>query len=427
MNGEYEKKSVLIQLDDLKNAATLLANRDYSGGAFTWLHPHSAVGPLLATVIPNEKIRPNNNTNNEDENKSESADEVQKQSAALKTKLADGRFSRHERRLLPCVVDPSSIPFTFADVCLPSQTLLALQTLIILPLLRPEYFDTGLLKRHSVTGLMLFGPPGTGKTHVLKAIARESGATVLAIKGSDINDMYVGEGEKNVHAVFSLARKLAPCVVFIDEVDALFAARRSSDPGSGSRRDILNQFMQEWDGLKTSSNKGIIVVGATNRPFDLDDAVLRRLPRRILVDLPNQDARRMILKIHLKDEKLADDVTIDELAKRTESFSGSDLRNVCVAAALSASIEQSNEQSSDLQPKSEPQRPLRVIAKRHFEEALKQVSPSIAEDRSSLTELRKWDAQFGDGAAARRKKKNSFGFGSNDTFTSTTTLTSPSV
>ena len=104
---------------------------------------------------------------------------------------------------------------------------------------------------------------------------------------------YVGEGEKLVRSVFSLARRLAPCVVFIDEIDALFGARSSSrDTGSGvAHRGVITEFMQEMDGLKTSNTDNVIVIGATNRPFDLDDAVLRRLPRRLLVDLPGESER----------------------------------------------------------------------------------------------------------------------------------------
>jgi len=153
----------------------------------------------------------------------------------------------------------------------------------------------------------------------------------------------VGEGEKLVKAVFSLARRLSPCVVFLDEIDALFGGRVSTHE-SGGHRGVINQFMQEMDGLKSSEDDRVIVIGATNRPFDLDDAVLRRLPRRLLVDLPSEQERRgmsfchhkshrfpeiylpEILKILLRDERLAADVTIEVLAMRTDSFSGSDLK-----------------------------------------------------------------------------------------------------
>lgn len=141
-------------------------------------------------------------------------------------------------------------------------------------------------------------------------------------------NQYVGEGEKLVKAVFSLARRLSPCVVFLDEIDALFGARMSSRESGGAfaHRGVITEFMQEMDGLKSSKDDGIIVIGATNRPFDLDDAVLRRLPRRLLVDLPGEKERVEIMKILLRDETLSPELDLEALAKRTESFSGSDLK-----------------------------------------------------------------------------------------------------
>lgn len=205
--------------------------------------------------------------------------------------------------------------------------------------------------------------------------------------------MYVGQGEKNVKAVFSLARKLSPCVVFIDEVDSLMS-KRGSEHSSKSHREIINQFMVEWDGL-SSDNQGVIVMAATNRPFDLDDAVLRRMPRRILVDLPNEQDRLEIFKILLQDEQ--HQASLHELAKLTEHYSGSDLKNVCVTAALKAVQEQvKTKKTSQV-----------VITMDHFKEALKMVPPSSSEEMGSLVEIRKWDSQFGDG---KKKKKTSIGF-----------------
>ncbi|OMJ15610.1 Protein MSP1, partial [Smittium culicis] len=203
----------------------------------------------------------------------------------------------------------------------------------------PELFGSGVLGKHAISGLLLFGPPGTGKTMLAKAVAKESGSTVLNIKSSDVYDKYVGEGEKLVKAIFSLAHKLSPCVVFIDEVDALFAAR-SGDQSTGYKREIINQFMSEWDGL-TSSNKSnnksrVMVLAATNRPFDLDDAILRRLPRRILVDLPDETERKQIIELHLEGESVSDDIDTEAIAKKAVHYSGSDLKNLCIAAALSA-------------------------------------------------------------------------------------------
>ncbi|KAJ3087908.1 hypothetical protein HK102_010017 [Quaeritorhiza haematococci] len=255
----------------------------------------------------------------------------------LKKQLAAKGLSTHEKRILNTVVDPAVIPVTFSDLVLPPPTKLTLQTLVTLPLLRPEHFATGILGRYSISGVLLFGPPGTGKTMLAKAVAKSGGARFMGVSLSDIFDKYVGEGEKNVRAVFRLARKLSPCVVFLDEVDALFGTRRND--GSPSRREVINEFMNEWDGL-TSNNTGVIVMAATNRPFDLDDAILRRMPRRILVDLPNEEQRQRILELHLRDETLDSSVSTADLAKQTHLYSGSDLKNLCVAAALTAVKEQ---------------------------------------------------------------------------------------
>ncbi|OCF34533.1 hypothetical protein I316_03574 [Kwoniella heveanensis BCC8398] len=250
-------------------------------------------------------------------------------------------LSAHEKRLLPCIVDPNRLASTsFKDVHLPEKTIDGIRSMVSLPLLFPEAFRGGVLKDHATAGALMFGPPGTGKTLLARAVAAESGARMLAVQPSDVNDMYVGEGEKLVKAVFSLARRLSPCVIFLDEVDALFGARISrGSAGSMSHNLLLTEFMQEMDGLSSAianKDKRIVVIGATNRPFDLDDAVLRRLPRRLLVDLPSVEDRKAILKILLRDEQLAEDVDLDKLAKETDGFSGSDLKHLCVSAALSA-------------------------------------------------------------------------------------------
>ncbi|OXH21192.1 ATPase, partial [Cryptococcus neoformans] len=253
----------------------------------------------------------------------------------------DKKLSQHEKRLLNCIVDPSKLSSTtFRDVHLPEKTIDGIRSMISLPLLFPEAFRGGVLKDHATTGALLFGPPGTGKTLLARAVAAESGARMLAIQPSDVNDMYVGEGEKLVKAVFSLARRLSPCVVFLDEVDALFGARISrGSSGSMSHNLILTEFMQEMDGLSSAianKDKRVVVIGATNRPFDLDDAVMRRLPRRLLVDLPGVEDRKAILEILLRGEQLGEDVHLDQIAKDTDGFSGSDLKHLCVSAALSA-------------------------------------------------------------------------------------------
>ncbi|KAG9088436.1 hypothetical protein FRC07_012578, partial [Ceratobasidium sp. 392] len=369
-----------------------------------------------------------------------------------KVKKAD--LDEYEQRLLP-----SKLSTTFENVHLPTQVVDSVRSIVSLPLLYPNAFKSGILKQQAISGALLFGPPGTGKTHVARALAKESGARMLAIKPSDIADKYVGETEKLVNGLFKLARGLKPCVVFIDEIDSIMGSRTSKSCSGGSRwhTSMLTEFMQEMDGLMASS---VIVIGATNRPFDIDDAVLRRLPCRLLVDLPGVEAREEILKIMLKDDELGPDVSISDLARKTDRFSGSDLKNLCVAAAMDAlketvklpwvskrqepkepvttglsglpvnkllaktkvasekdsaksesSDDESSVQTSDPnsespsvpssgtttpEEKPEPPKP-RILCARHFTRALMDVAPSSSESQGSLSELRKWNSQFGTG------------------------------
>lgn len=316
-------------------------------------------------------------------------------------------WSRQEEKLSTGIVAPTDIKTTFADIRAPEETVEALKTLTSLSLLRPEAFSYGVLATDKIPGLLLYGPPGTGKTLLAKAVAKESGATVLDVSGADLNDKYVGEGEKNVKALFSLAKKLSPCIVFIDEADAIFAARGGQSGSQQAHRDLINQFLREWDGMK---DMGTFIMIATNRPFDLDDAVLRRLPRRLLVDLPLENDREAILKIHLKDEVLEDGVVMADIARETPLYSGSDLKNVCVAAAL-ACIRDENAAAATWTGEGKYEYPAkRTLTKEHFKKALDEISASVSEDMSTLTQIRKFDERYGD-RKGRRKKKASFGFG----------------
>ncbi|OKL62520.1 hypothetical protein UA08_02928 [Talaromyces atroroseus] len=314
--------------------------------------------------------------------------------------------NKYEKKLLSGVVKADSIRTTFADVHVPPGTVEALKTLTSLSLVRPEAFTYGVLATDKIPGMLLYGPPGTGKTLLAKAVARESGATVLEISGSDVYDMYVGEGEKNVRAIFTLAKKLSPCVVFIDEADAIFGSRNQGRNRPTSHRELINQFLREWDGMNDMS---AFIMVATNRPFDLDDAVLRRLPRRLLVDLPTEQDRESILKIHLKNEQLDQSVDLSDLAHRTPFYSGSDLKNVCVAAALSCVREEYEQAANHTGDAPYQYPPRRVLNKAHFERAMEEISASISEDMSSLDAIRKFDEKYGD-RKGRRKKNPAWGF-----------------
>ncbi|HKL37438.1 MAG TPA: ATP-dependent metallopeptidase FtsH/Yme1/Tma family protein, partial [Bacteroidales bacterium] len=185
-------------------------------------------------------------------------------------------------------------------------------------------------------GVLLVGPPGTGKTLMAKAVAGEASVPFFSISGSDFVEMFVGVGASRVRDLFKQAKEKAPCIIFIDEIDAIGRAR-GKNPSMGAndeRENTLNQLLAEMDGF--SNNIGIIIVAATNRADMLDKALLRagRFDRQIHVDLPDLNERNEIFKVHLKPIKIDKDLDIEFLAKQTPGFSGADLANVCNEAAL---------------------------------------------------------------------------------------------
>lgn len=186
-------------------------------------------------------------------------------------------------------------------------------------------------------GVLLFGPPGTGKTLLARAVAGEAGVPFFSISGSDFVEMFVGVGASRVRDLFEQAKKNAPCIVFIDEIDAV-GRQRGAGVGGGhdEREQTLNQLLVEMDGF--AANEGIIIIAATNRPDILDPALLRpgRFDRQIVVDKPDVRGRLAILKVHSKGKPIAEDVDLDILARRTPGFTGADLSNLVNEAALLA-------------------------------------------------------------------------------------------
>ncbi len=184
-------------------------------------------------------------------------------------------------------------------------------------------------------GVLLYGPPGTGKTLLAKAVAGEAGVPFFSISGSDFVEMFVGVGASRVRDLFDQAKKNAPCIVFIDEIDAV-GRQRGAGLGGGhdEREQTLNQLLVEMDGF--SANEGIIMIAATNRPDILDPALLRpgRFDRQIVVDRPDIKGRTEILKVHIKGKPIGDDVSLDVIAQRTPGFTGADLSNLVNEAAL---------------------------------------------------------------------------------------------
>ncbi len=227
------------------------------------------------------------------------------------------------------------------------------------PLKYPEAFARIGIKPPK--GVLLFGPPGTGKTLLAKAVATESGANFIAVRGPEILSKWVGESERAIREIFAKARQYAPAVIFFDEIDAI-AMARGSDVGSRVTERIVSQLLTELDGITTLQD--VVVIAATNRPDMIDPALLRpgRLEKFIYVPPPDFKGRLEILRIHTRKMPLAEDVDLEEIARRTEGYTGADLEALVREAGLIALREDINS---------------RVVRMRHFEKALEKVRPSV--------------------------------------------------
>ncbi|XP_035178773.1 spastin isoform X1 [Oxyura jamaicensis] len=261
----------------------------------------------------------------------------------------------------------------------------ALQEIVILPSLRPELF-TGL--RAPARGLLLFGPPGNGKTMLAKAVAAESNATFFNISAASLTSKYVGEGEKLVRALFAVARELQPSIIFIDEVDSLLCERREGEHDASRR--LKTEFLIEFDGVQSSGEDRILVMGATNRPQELDDAVLRRFTKRVYVSLPNEETRLILLKNLLsKQGSPLTQKELAQLARMTDGYSGSDLTALAKDAALGPIRELKPEQVKNMSASE-----MRNIKLSDFTESLKKIKRSLSPQ--TLEAYVRWNKDFGD-------------------------------
>ncbi|KAM0790230.1 hypothetical protein ACM66B_005542 [Microbotryomycetes sp. NB124-2] len=241
-------------------------------------------------------------------------------------------LNEHEEAMASEVVHPDDITTNFKDIGGLDPIISQLREAVIFPLCYPQVFESAAGLFGAPKGVLLYGPPGCGKTMLAKSLAKESGATFINVKVSSLTDKWFGESNKLVAGLFSLARKLQPSIIFIDEIDSFMRERSRSD------HEVTNmmkaEFMTLWDGLSTNNDTRILVLGATNRPNDIDAAILRRMPKRFSIKLPDATQRRNILNIMLKDIKLDPSFQLDQLVRRTDGMSGSDLKEVCRNAAM---------------------------------------------------------------------------------------------
>ena len=264
----------------------------------------------------------------------------------------------------------------------------AVREAIVLPIAKPELF-TG--ARRPWSGILLFGPPGCGKTLLAKAAATECKATFFSASSADLLSKWLGESEKLISGLFKVARLKAPSLIFMDEIDSV-ATKRGEGSESGGERRVKTQLLSEIQGLKSGGGKPLLVLGATNRPWDIDTAMLSRFEKRVHVPLPDLKGRAGIFKIHTEgvDSALTDEDFI-ELGVRSEGYSGRDIANVCREVIMMPVRELD---MSGLLEDSEKEVKVRDITVKDFKKALKKVKPMTNE--VLLKQYNAWAEEFGE-------------------------------
>lgn len=245
--------------------------------------------------------------------------------------LSNVELSDYEMVIAANLVDPLMMPISWDSIGGLDDIITDIKENVVLPFKNQGLFTQSVLLSPP-KGVLLYGPPGCGKTMLAKGAAKESGCRFVNLDISSLTDKWYGESQKLANAVFSLAKKIQPCIIFIDEIDSFLRTRSSSDHEATAM--MKAQFMSLWDGLLSQSCSDVIIMGATNRPQDVDRAILRRMPCRFYVPMPNKDQRMAILELILKCEEIDDDVDIEDLAALTDGCSGSDLKELCRLAAL---------------------------------------------------------------------------------------------
>ncbi|KAI8439794.1 hypothetical protein MSG28_013470 [Choristoneura fumiferana] len=241
------------------------------------------------------------------------------------------KLTDHEMIIASQLVVPDEINVNWKDIAGLDALIQELRETVILPIQKRDLFADSRLTQPP-KGVLLHGPPGCGKTLIAKATAKEANMSFINLDVSLLTDKWYGETQKLAAAVFSLAVKLQPCIVFIDEIESFLRTRTAHDHEATAM--MKTQFMSLWDGLITDPCCTVIIMGATNRPQDLDKAIQRRMPAAFHVPMPNETQRERILQLILREEPVAPSIDFGRLAAATEGFSGSDLHELCRQAAV---------------------------------------------------------------------------------------------
>ncbi|XP_077999113.1 outer mitochondrial transmembrane helix translocase-like isoform X2 [Glandiceps talaboti] len=259
--------------------------------------------------------------------------QAQKQAERLMGKIGvkGVKLTEYEMSIAALLIDPLGIQVTWRDIGGLEDVIEEIQETVILPMKKRHLFRGSSLLQPP-KGILLHGPPGCGKTMIAKAMAKEAGFRFINLQASTLTDKWYGESQKLAAAVFSLAIKIQPTIIFIDEVDSFLRSRASYDHEATAM--MKAQFMSLWDGLITDYSCQVIVMGATNRPQDVDGAILRRMPSMFHIGMPNKEQRQCILELILDNEYMSEDVDLSLVADETAGYSGSDLWELCRNASV---------------------------------------------------------------------------------------------
>ncbi|XP_011312607.1 katanin p60 ATPase-containing subunit A-like 1 [Fopius arisanus] len=339
-----------------------------------------------------------NNSGRKDDKKSQKKDEKER------TDNEKGEIDVEERKFEPAGGDRELVDILERDIVQKnpnirwddiadlSEAKRLLEEAVVLPMWMPDYFK-GI--RRPWKGVLMVGPPGTGKTMLAKAVATECGTTFFNVSSSTLTSKYRGESEKLVRLLFEMARFYAPSTIFIDEIDSLCSRRGSESEHEASRR-VKSELLVQMDGISSNSedsSKVVMVLAATNFPWDIDEALRRRLEKRIYIPLPNREGREALLKINLRDVKVDTSVNHADIARRLEGYSGADITNVC----RDASMMSMRRKIAGLRPDQIRQLPKEEldlpVSSKDFHEAIEKCNKSVSQE--DLEKYEKWMSEFG--------------------------------
>ena len=281
---------------------------------------------------------------------------------------------------------------SFNDIAGLNDCKKCLKEAVLLPILMPQFF-TGI--RRPWRGVLMFGPPGTGKTMLAKAVAAQGKTTFFNVSASSLASKYRGESEKLVRILFEMARFYAPTTIFMDEIDALAGQRGGSDECESSKR-VKAELLIQMDGATSNNSasanekqeeqeagsgaKNVMVLAATNRPQDLDEALRRRLEKRVYIPLPSAEGREQLLRINMKGLETEEDIDWQYIVDKTEGFSGADMSNICREAAMMPLRRRLKASGIDINKIDELRQAIDVpVSMKDFEDALKNISPSVSQ------------------------------------------------